>query len=208
MAPETILPKGMTAEQEKKFNDGIKDMSNRSFLFKNLYDKLESSSNIYYVSVDENIKHIAGVQPKEDGVSLTFGSAEYFEDEAVMNEEFFHMYQLENGKANSSETNWEFEAKTFTMISTQDFRTDRSYDEKYISNTLKKEFGMQDVTKTNKQLIKSLKSNFSNQNFINLYINEANKFSKNNRDFNIGPKSYRTDTKTGPTNLQDLINGL
>ena len=209
MAPEKIVPRGMDPDQLKAFNEGVKEMSNRSFMFRTLYNYLESSKKTHYITIDPNSKYADGVirDNAGDGSILTFSSADSFGYENTMNEEFFHMYQIDND-GDKYELNLEFEAKTFVMISTQSFRTDDGYDKNYIKNDLRKEFGGNHLSKRNRGLIKNLKKNFSNSDFLDKFIKEANKFSKYNIDNNYGSDSYKHKTTSEPKNLKKFIDGL
>src|SRR5690554_390604 len=78
MAPEKIVPRNMTQEQLKTFNKGVKAMKRDSFMFRELYNMLDSSPNNYYIDVDPNFGG-TGAQKQNDGsVVLTFESERLF----------------------------------------------------------------------------------------------------------------------------------
>ena len=208
MAPEKIVPRNMTQEQLKTFNKGVKAMKRNNFMFRELYNMLDSSPNNYYIDVDPNFGG-TGAQKQNDGsVVLTFESEGLFNADYAMNEEFFHLFQFDNG-GDDSELNWEFEAKTFTMISTRKGKIDDAISDKW-SNTLKSTFRDFNQKRGGKKFIEQLKNMFFGEESTEKYIQEANGFSGFNRIIykNDDYEAYKIETKTAPKNLQNFINRL
>jgi len=202
---EKVVPRNMTDEQKAKLENSIKEFSERSFLFKELYNRLESSSKEHYIDINPNSKYEGGVMKNENGSVLTFRSDDYLSSEGVMYEEFFHMFQYDLGGSDEN-LNWEFEAKTFVMIASQDFRSDKGVSSTYI-NLLKNDFKA-DVDKKKKGTIKEFSKNIFSNKFNKTFIEEANIFSKYNRNTNYGGDTYKSDTTSEPSNLQNFFNGI
>src|SRR5690606_13747742 len=204
-----IVPRNMTPEQEKQFYDGVKNISKNSFLFKALYNYLESSNTIHYIEigyVDAGIKYAsAGVFREGDDIVTRFSNSNDFDRRSLMAEEFFHAYQL-NLNLNNSNINMEFEAKTFDILISQDFySSDKGISKDYL-NYFKINFKDEKQNgKFNKKMSEKLLNTFKSTDFLDFYNKEANKFSNYNKKNKYGTNEYMKENKGEPVNLQNFL---
>lgn len=207
MAPEKIVPRNMTQEQLKTFNKNIKKLKKDSFMFRELYNMLEASPNNHYISIDPDSPNVGAVENLGNGESsLVLSSISQTGVNYIMNEELFHMFQIDSG-GDDSELNWEFEAKTFTMISTRDYRFDNGVGASW-GKELESNFGSFNKNKGGKKFLNKLTDIFSNDVFKSKYKSEAKTFSGYYLLIDKNESPYTRDTKSDPVNLLNFINNI
>ncbi len=192
-----IVPTGMTPAQRKAYDSRINEMRGTNKMFNTIYSSLESSSKTHTIgfgsTISVNGNTVPGqVSPTSTGSSVVFENEGSFNNNSVLFEEFFHAYQIDNGFDNS-ELNLEFEAKTGTIFMNTGTIGDDAIDYDFI-------FTIDDInTDNNYQEVNS-------DGFAKDYKNAANKFSKYNRDNNVGTPNYKKETSSEPNNLKKMIN--
>jgi hypothetical protein len=192
-----IVPTGMTPEQRKAYDTRITDMRGANKMFNTIYSSLESSNKTHTIgfggTISLNGNAAAGqVSPTSTGSSVVFENEGTFNNNPVLFEEFFHAYQIDNG-FDSSGLNLEFEAKVGATFMNEGTINDDGMDFDF-------QFEIFDMGLDNNL------EKVNTKEFSESYKNAANKFSKYNRDNNVGTPNYKKETSSEPNNLKKMIN--
>ena len=196
----------MNEEEQKAYNDILVSLF-ESEMFKTLYDELQKSIAIFYISLDK-IKDTEG--NLIDGQFVTGdneGGYIYLDrDKTITNnlsapaifEEFFHAYQNDNRSKYTGEFNREFEAKTFCIAATGQssslYRGMESWSDELVCGKYSGLFETISVTAV------------SSTQFLEEYVMFANKYASFNKENKIGNIEYKRATTCKPQNLINIIN--
>ena len=172
----------MTEEEKQAYHDIIEPLFLNSSLFKMVYDYVDSQEDVITVQYGETSKNEHGdYNPGEFRVknkTITFLKGQGLSSSTAI-EEIYHSYQnLTPSKEEDATTNFEFEAKTFTIFSC--IEANRQFDisnlteyYNYISQNLFSSENDLDISKFNN----SFNSQYISfgRDFTNQYVNTKNK---------------------------------
>lgn len=124
-----IVTDALNTDQLNHFNNDISSIRENSVMFDKLYSILEKSDNVIQVRFVDNLKdsngneingQFVGANNVGHGGTLNLRNLDFNKEgimEQTYTEELFHAYQFENTNYYSESFNREFEAKTFSYIS-------------------------------------------------------------------------------------------
>ena len=188
----------LTEIQKENFNKSADFLSQRSPLFKEIYNQLTASSTVYSVSIGQTQDNNPAQYDKSNN-SFTFQSENSLSYQYAFVEEISHAYQLTENKHlyNSNSFNYEFEAKVITTLIL--------YESSGIGNIPGME-KYQDKIMNYYNGGVNIDSKVVNSNvFLQEYSNYANLYSQYNKKNNIGNSNYKKNTLQPPASLINLI---
>ena len=189
----------LTENQKKMFDNNVNFLSQKSPLFKEIYNQLTSSSIVYSVSIGQTQDNNPAQYDKSNN-SFTFQSEISLSCNNAFVEEISHAYQLTENKHlyNSNSFNYEFEAKvikTLILFEANCGMGNISGMEKYQEKIMNYYNAGIDIDS------KVVNSN----GFLQEYTSYANIYSQYNKQNNIGNYNYKRSTLQTPASLINLI---
>lgn len=199
----------MDDEQEKQYYDAINALRNSSPLFSTIYNSLESSENIYSISLGNPQSSSNNIDVDGQFTTIGTGGSIVFSKDKIMGnginntvyaEEFFHAYQHENSSNYSQGSfNREFEAKTFATVvgyETTGFGGYKGMIE-FQNSIMEGKYGDVNHILTPQTVDSPV--------FISDYLSHANSYGEYNRMNKIGNINYHVPTTVIPYSLINVV---
>ena len=189
----------LTETQKEIFDKNVDFLSQKSPLFKEIYNQLTASSIVYSVSIGQTQGN-APAQYNESNNSFTFQSEVSLNSKYAFVEEVTHACQLTENKHlyNSNSFNYEFEAKVITTLilyESNRLMGNISGMEKYQNKIMNYYNAGIDI---DSKVVNSYR-------FLQEYRSYANLYSQYNKQNNIGNSNYKRSTLQSPASLINLI---
>ena len=189
----------LTETQKEMFDKNVDFLSQKSPLFKEIYNQLTASSTVYSVSIGQTQDNNPAQYDKSNN-SFTFQSENSLSYQYAFVEEISHAYQLTENKHlyNSNSFNYEFEAKVITTLIL--------YESNWLMGNISGMEKYQNKIMNYYNAGIDIDSKVVNSNvFLQEYSNYANLYSQYNKQNNIGNSNYKRSTLQSPASLINLI---
>ena len=189
----------MTEEQKQAYHEIVEPLFQHSSLFRMVYNFVDSHKDIITVQFGETVKdangnHVPG-QFDATNKTITFLNGQAPSSSTTI-EEIYHSYQNLTPSSEDATTNFEFEAKTFTLLSSYEGNCLLGGDEYVLFNY--SDFITNNMVDANNNLI------YNSKILNSKYTSYGTKFVEYHLQINSGP-NYTVPVNFMPSRLFNIL---
>jgi len=189
----------MTEEQKQAYHEIVEPLFQHSSLFRMVYNFVDSHKDIITVQFGETVKdangnHVPG-QFDATNKTITFLNGQAPSSSTAI-EEIYHSYQNLTPSSEDATTNFEFEAKTFTLLSSYEGNCLLGGDEYVLFNY--SDFITNNMVDANNNLI------YNSKILNSKYTSYGTKFVEYHLQINSGP-NYTVPVNFMPSRLFNIL---